>query len=229
METHRNQEPNLRIWIVEDDDEFREILGDSLAQESREIRLFKDGQEALSAIPDGFFEILITDLVMPGADGIQILNEVKRSHPDRIVVIMTGYASIDSTIKAIRGGAHDYIRKPFKLEEMEIVIRKASEKIALVRENKALLNMLKEMMEQMNQMKKVWEEHLSDIGPDEKISEMELILSQINPVHPDQNIPRKDVSERAFAVLEKLIHFKREGLIDEGEFQTFKRMLLDRA
>jgi FixJ family two-component response regulator len=233
MEFNQESKPDIRIWIAEDDDEFREILGNSLAQEGREIQLFKDGREIVGVIPGGNFDILIADLVMPGADGIQILNEVKRFHSDRIVIIMTGYASIDSTIQAIRGGAYDYIRKPFKLEELEIVIKNASEKIALIRENKSLLQRLKETVEEMNHLKEIWEEHLSNmvglysmVSPDQKISEMELILSQLNPVPPDQDIPRRDFPENALPVLEKLIQFRKEGLIDEGEFLTFKKMLL---
>ena len=233
MELDRNAEPDLRIWIAEDDDGFREVLGNSLARDHREIYLFKDGREVVEAIPGGSFDILITDLVMPGADGIEILNEVKQSHTDRIVIIMTGYASIDSTIQAIRGGAYDYIRKPFKLEELEIVIKNASEKIALIRENKTLLQRLKETVEEMNHMKRIWEEHLSNmaglysrVGPDQKISEMELILSQLNPAPPDQDVPRREFLEKALPVLEKLVQFRKEGLIDEGEFLTFKKMLL---
>jgi FixJ family two-component response regulator len=233
MELSHETQPDLRIWIAEDDDEFREILGSSLAQERREIRLFKDGLEILEAIPGGDFDILIVDLVMPGADGIQTLNEVKRLYPDRIVIIMTGYASIDSTIRAIRGGAYDYIRKPFKLEELEIVIKNASEKIVLTRENKYLLQRLKETVDEMNHLKEIWEEHLSNmvglysmVSPDQKISEMELILSQLNPVPPDQDIPRREFPDNALPVLEKLIQFRREGLIDEDEFLTFKKMLL---
>jgi len=233
MELDGNAEPDLRIWIAEDDDEFREVLGNSLARDHREIYLFKDGREVVEAIPGGSFDILITDLIMPEADGIEILNEVKRSHPDRIVVIMTGYASIDSTIQAIRGGAYDYIRKPFKLEELEIVIKNASEKIDLVRENRVLLQRLKETVEEMNHMKQIWEEHLSTmvgyysmVNPDQKLSEMELILSQLNPAPPDQEIPRRESAEKALPVLEKLIQFKKEGLIDESEFLTFKKMLL---
>jgi FixJ family two-component response regulator len=229
-------EPDLRIWIAEDDDEFREILGNSLVQEYREIRLFKDGREILEAMPGGDFDILIADLVMPGADGIQVLNEVKRFHPDRIVIIMTGYASIDSTIQAIRGGAYDYLRKPFKLEELEIVVKNASEKIALIRENKYLLQRLKETVEEMNYMKEIWEEHMSNrmglysmVSPDQKISEMELILNQLNPGSPDQDIPRREFSEKAMPALEKLIQFRKEGLIDEGEFIAFKKMLLKRT
>ncbi len=233
MELNHETQPDLRIWIAEDDDEFREVLGNSLAKKRRDIRLFKDGREILEAIPGSNFDILIADLVMPGADGIQTLNEVKRLHPDRIVIIMTGYASIDSTIQAIRGGAYDYIRKPFKLEELEIVIKNASEKIALIRENKSLLQRLKETVEEMNHLKEIWEEHLSNmvglysmVSPDQKISEMELILSQLNPGPPDQDIPRREFPDNALPVLEKLIQFRKEGLIDEGEFITFKKMLL---
>jgi FixJ family two-component response regulator len=233
MELSHETQSDLRIWIAEDDDEFREILGSSLARERRTIRLFKDGREVLEALPEGPFDILIADLRMPGADGIQILNEVKRLHPDRIVIIMTGYASIDSAIQAIRGGAYDYIRKPFKSEELEIVIQNASERIALIRENHSLLQKLKETVEEMNHMKKVWEEHLSNmvdlyarVSPDQRLSEMELILSQLNPVPPDQDIPKREFSDNALRVLEKLIQFRKEELIDESEFLAFKKMLL---
>jgi FixJ family two-component response regulator len=233
MELSHETQSDLRIWIAEDDDEFREILGSSLARERRTIRLFKDGREVLEALPEGPFDILIADLRMPGADGIQILNEVKRLHPDRIVIIMTGYASIDSAIQAIRGGAYDYIRKPFKSEELEIVIKNASERIALIRENHSLLQKLKETVEEMNHMKKVWEEHLSNmvdlyarVSPDQRLSEMELILSQLNPVPPDQDIPKREFSDNALRVLEKLIQFRKEELIDESEFLAFKKMLL---
>ena len=195
--------------------------------------MFKEGWEVLEAIPQGSFDILLADLVMPGADGIQILNEVKQVYPDRIVIIMTGYASIDSTIQAIRGGAYDYIRKPFKLEELEIVIKNASEKITLLEENRQLLLRLKETVTEMDHMKKVWEETLADMfgfysrmNPDQKISEMQLILNQLNPTPPDQDIRKKDAPERALFGLEKLVQFRRESLIDESEFDAFKKMLL---
>jgi DNA-binding response OmpR family regulator len=221
-------DPNITIWIVEDDDEFREILGDSLARDGRTIRLFHDGRDALEAIPEGAFDILITDLVMPGSDGLHLLNEVKRLHPDRVVVMMTGYASIDSTIQAIRGGAHDYIRKPFKLEELEIVIRKASEKILLVRENKALAGMLTELMGQMHRMRSMWDGLRAETSRDERLSEMDLILRQLNPARPDQDARTTDLGPVVFPMLEKLVQFRRDGLIDEEEFLAFKKMLLER-
>ena len=98
------------------------------------------------------FDLIITDLMMPGADGMEVLREAKERNPDSVVILVTGYASLDSALQAIRGGAYDYIRKPFKLDELEIVVKNACEKIMLVRENKGLLRRLKEALEEMKRL-----------------------------------------------------------------------------
>lgn len=221
--------PVFRIWIAEDDDEFRETLGHALAGEHREVHLFKDGRATLDAIPEGQFDILIVDLMMPGADGIRVLSEVKRSHPDRIVIIMTGYASIDSAIQAIRGGAYDYIRKPFKFEELEIAIANASEKLLLVRENQCLRQRLDEADRDVSWLKQICSgvAHSPMDERDPGVSEMELILNQLNPLPPDKHTFKENRSESVLPLLEKLVQFKKEGLIDSNEFSSFKRMLLN--
>jgi len=226
---------NIRIWIAEDDAELREILGASLAHGQREIRLFEDGQAVLEAVRSSSFDILVTDLFMPGVDGLQLLNEVKRVHPESIVIIMTGYASLDTAIQAIRGGAYDYIRKPFKLEEMEIAITHVCEKIFLVRENKYLLQRLKETMEDLEYLKTRWDEHLTNlmniywvISKENKDPEMEIILKQMDPRPPDYEV-KKGVSQgKALDRLDRLIQFKREGLINDEEFSSFKKILFEK-
>ena len=178
----------FHIWIAEDDDEFRETLGKSLGQETREIRLFSDGGELIEFLKrDRSFDIIIADLLMPGADGLHVLEKSKKYNPDGVVIIMTGYASLDTAIQAIRGGAYDYIRKPFKLDEIEIIVKNACEKIALVRENRRLLQRLKETMEEMKEINrsqaKVPEsrDSLSPLDLDYRISEMDLLLKQMVP------------------------------------------------
>jgi DNA-binding response OmpR family regulator len=225
----------LCIWVAEDDDELREILTGALSREGREVRAFKEGQEVLKAIPNGSFDLLITDLVMPGADGIQILSDVRKSHPERLVIIITGYASIDSAIQAIRGGAYDYLRKPFTLEQLEIIVKNGAEKIFLTRENEYLIRKLKESMEEINRLKAVWEEHVTEmlgiyskIGPDQRLSEIEFILNQLNPAPPDRDLERRPLPEKTLPALEKLIQFKKEGLLNEEEFSHFKKVLLDK-
>jgi YesN/AraC family two-component response regulator len=172
---------------------------------------------------------VITDLKMSGADGLQVLEEAKRYHPESIVIIMTGYASLDTAIRAIRGGAYDYIRKPFKIDELKIVVHNACEKIFLLRENQRLLEKLQETMIEMKNLRQSWDENLAQLfgpplpSPEASLSEVDVTLKQIPP---DYDLRKKDVREKAVYDLEKLIRLRREGSIDENEFFLFKKMLL---
>lgn len=220
-----------RIWIAEDDDDFREALGKSLAQEGRAIHLFSNGKELVDYLKkDPSFDIIIADLLMPEVDGLQVLEKSKKCNPDGVVIIMTGYASLDSAIQAIRGGAYDYIRKPFKLDELEVIVKNACDKISLIRENQLLLEKLKEAMEEMKDLRKnslirrVPAETLPSAELDRKISELDLLLKQMVP--SDYDFKNKEHHEKAFRNLQKLIEYKREGLLNESEFISMKKMLL---
>jgi CheY-like chemotaxis protein len=222
---------SIQILIAEDDDSLREILWNVLQNPQRVIQLSKNGEEAIQALKKSPFDLVITDLMMSGADGLQVLEEAKRCHPESIVIIMTGYASLDTAIRAIRGGAYDYIRKPFKIEELDIVVRNACEKIFLLRENKRLLQRLQETMAEMKNLRKTWDENMTNmfatplIPLDQGVSEMDVILKQIPP---DYDLKKKDSREKAIQDLEKLIRLKREGSIDEQEFFLFKKMLVNK-
>lgn len=229
-EINESDRPDIRIWIAEDDEELREVLGESLAHGTRDVRLFENGQAVLEAALHSTFDILISDLMMPGADGIQVLHEVKRLHPESVVILMTGYASLDSAIRAIRGGAYDYIQKPFKLGELQVVIDNACEKVSLMRENRCLLQKVKEAREEMSQLREIWGGQLADLlghwrerPCEEADAEMELILRQINPVSPDADVYQKVFQVKALDGLERLIHFRKEGFLSEEEFLSLKR------
>ena len=177
----------IQILIAEDDDSFREMIQDFLKTPQRTIFSFKNGQEAIQALRKGRFDLVISDLMMPGADGMEVLREAKERNPDSVVILVTGYASLDSALRAIRGGAYDYIRKPFKLDELEIVVKNACEKILLVRENKGLLRRLREALEEMNRRERspggMPAPVLEPLAPkaDRKISEMDVFLNQLAP------------------------------------------------
>jgi len=221
---------NLQILIAEDDDSFREMIEDFLKKPSRALFSFKNGEEAVQAIRGSFFDLVISDLMMPGADGMEVLREAKGRNPDTVVILITGYASLDSALQAIRGGAYDYIRKPFKLDELEIVVNNACEKILLVRENKALLNKLKETMDELKQPGSSLDKKLPSLPDfpeyvlDQKISEMDFILTQMNP--PNYEAPTPDSRERTFQELERIIQLRKDGFIDALEFFRLKKMLL---
>ena len=219
----------FRMLIAEDDDSLRDILREVLQKPNRVIQAYKDGQEAIAALQQSPFDIVMTDLRMSGADGLRVLQEAKRSHPDSIVIIMTGYASLDSAIAAIRGGAYDYIRKPFKIDELEIVVHNACEKLFLVRENQRLLQRLQETMAEMKKLRQSWDDNLTHIfgtplpSPEGPLSEMDVTLKQIPP---DYDLHRKDSRDKALRELDQLIRLKREGSLDEKEFLLLKKMLL---
>ena len=201
-----------------------------MSREGREILLFADGKELLRHLQrDPAFDIILADLIMPEIDGLKVLEEAKECNPDGVVIIMTGYASLDTAIHAIRGGAYDYIRKPFKLDELEIVVKNASEKISLIRENRYLLQTLKKTMEEMKQYRLADEganvRKISSANLDQKISEMDVLLRQMAP--PDYDFKSKEYREQTFQNLKKLIEWKKEGYIDEAEFLSAKKVLLD--
>lgn len=220
----------IRIWIAEDDTELREILGSALAQPSREIRLFADGMEVSRALEEGdSFELLITDLVMPGVGGIELLKEVKARHPKCLVLLMTGYASLDTAIEAIRGGAYDYIRKPFKLDELKVIVDNACEKVVLMWENERLVNQLREAMEELRMLRTLWEEyqaavtnfHVIPFG--RKLNELEILFNQIPP---DLELQRQAARDKILHDLERLLDLKSQGAINDNEFQSFKKLLV---
>ena len=143
----------IQVLVVEDDDSFREMILGFLKKPKRDISAEKNGKEAIQALQSHPFDLVISDLMMPGADGMEVLREAKKRNPDCVVILITGYASLDSALQAIRGGAYDYLRKPFKLDQLEIVVNNACEKISLIRENQRLLQKLKESMEEMKDLR----------------------------------------------------------------------------
>ena len=219
----------IQVLVAEDDEPLREILGDFLKSPDRKIVACRNGEEALHALDADPFDLVISDLMMPGADGLEVLRKAKTLAPECVVIIMTGYASLDTAIRAIRGGAYDYVRKPFKLEEMEIVIHNACEKILLVRENGFLLRRLRETMEELQALRQAWsEKDASEPGLsriDETLSEMVFL---VNRIPPDVDLQKKESQDRALHDLERLIRLRREGSLSEPEFSSFKKILLDK-
>ncbi|MFQ6003519.1 MAG: sigma-54-dependent transcriptional regulator [Candidatus Zixiibacteriota bacterium] len=114
-----------RILIIEDDKRLREVLKKILEREGFDVEMVGDGSTGISKSKQDFFDIALTDLKMPGIDGIEVLKAIKESSPQTYVIIMTAYGTIDSAVEAMKNGAFHYITKPFKAEEILMVIKKA--------------------------------------------------------------------------------------------------------
>ncbi len=123
-----------RILIVEDEKSMREVLKILLEEEGYDITAAADGIEAGEKIQKDIFDIVITDIKMPRADGFEVLRKVKEISPSSIVIMITAFSTTESTIEAMKLGAYDYIHKPFKMDEIRLIINKALEKKRLSEE-----------------------------------------------------------------------------------------------
>jgi two-component system response regulator PilR (NtrC family) len=132
------------ILVVDDEEIMRDILERLLAREGYEVRLASSGEEGLALARTLPFDAAIVDIMMPGLNGIETLDELKRIDEDLAVLIITAYASVESAIAAMKNGAFDYITKPFKNDEVIAVVRNALERRRLVTENRNLRQNIQE-------------------------------------------------------------------------------------
>lgn len=151
MSTHREPTHPIHILIVDDERGPRELLQNALVEAHYQVTAAKSGEEACQVFDEKHFELVITDLKMPGLNGITLLKKIKSKEPETLVILITGYASLNSAINAIREGAYDYLTKPFQLEELYIVVKNAVDRIKLIRENNQLLTHLKKILEKQPQ------------------------------------------------------------------------------
>lgn len=127
-----------RILIVDDELSMREFLSILLEREGYEVAMAANAEEALGLIDNSLFDLVISDVQMPGLNGIELLARIKQSAPDTAVLMITAFSAADQAVEAMKLGAYDYISKPFKNEEIKILISKALEKQGLKRENTIL-------------------------------------------------------------------------------------------
>jgi two-component system, NtrC family, response regulator PilR len=124
-----------RILVVDDESSMREMLGIMLRKEGFEVLLTESRAQAAAVLARGAVEMVITDVKLPDGDGIEILRHVKAAAPETVVVVMTAFGSTQTAVAALKLGAHDYLVKPFDVEELKVVVRNALEKQQLQEEN----------------------------------------------------------------------------------------------
>ncbi len=126
------------ILIVDDERSIRVGLNGLLSKEGYEVSLAENGAEALRMLVSQPFDLVLTDLRMPGLDGVSLLKQVKTQYPDVVVIMMTAYGSEKIAVEAMKAGAYDYLVKPFDNDEVRIILQQALEQAALRREVRQL-------------------------------------------------------------------------------------------
>jgi DNA-binding NtrC family response regulator len=124
-----------KILIIEDEDTLRESLSRVFTREGYQVVAVNSAEPAVALLQDGFFDLILTDIILPGITGIELLKWIKETVPDQVVIIMTAYASLETAVETLRSGAHDYIVKPIIHEEIKQIVKSALQVRALQKEN----------------------------------------------------------------------------------------------
>ncbi len=127
-----------KILIVDDEQSMRDFLAIMLKKEGHEIVTAENGGDALKAVQVEIFDLVISDVKMPGIDGIAVLKSIKEISPETVVIMITAFATAETAVEAMKLGASDYIIKPFKVDELKIIINNSLEKRYLRKENTLL-------------------------------------------------------------------------------------------
>jgi two-component system response regulator AtoC len=132
-------DPRLEhVLVVDDEDNIRHMLDMVLGHEGYQVTTAPSAEQAEALLADQRFDVLLCDIRMPGIDGLELLDRVQRSHPQLVVVMMSAYGTVDTALEAMKRGAYDYIAKPFKPDEIVLLLRKAEERERLKQENLSL-------------------------------------------------------------------------------------------
>ena len=131
---------DAQILVVDDEERMRNLLKKVLTKQGLSVQTSPNGIDALMKVEETPFDVILADIRMPEMNGIEVLKAVKETRPEIYVILMTAFGSIDSAVEAMKKGAYDYITKPFKMEEITIVIKKALEEKGLRKEVASLRN-----------------------------------------------------------------------------------------
>ncbi|HSE59709.1 MAG TPA: sigma-54 dependent transcriptional regulator [Nitrospiraceae bacterium] len=137
-------QPKAKILVVDDDQVARELLVEALQKEGYDVESFGSGQEAIERGQEIPVDLVLTDIRMGAVDGFHVLREFKRIRPGTPIVLLTAFGSLEGAIEAIKQGAYDYLAKPFRKEEVCLVVQRSLDHSRLLRENSRFREELRE-------------------------------------------------------------------------------------
>ena len=183
-----------KILVVDDEQSMREFLEIMLKKEDYKVSLASNGEEVLKLLERDIFDLVLLDVRMPKMDGIAVLKKIKTLAAETIVIMITAYASHDTAVKAMKEGAYDYITKPFKIDEIKLIIKNALEKKNLQKENSLLKQVVRDRY------------HFDNIiGQSQKMQALYELLEKVSPTKT--NILVTGESGTGKELVAKAIHY----------------------
>ncbi len=138
------EKSDFKILVAEDDAIVRDVIVKFLSEEGYHVAVAHDGLAAIKFLRLEYIKLVLTDLRMPGADGMEVLRTAMQIDPKIAVVVITAYGTLDTALDAMNEGAYDYIVKPFVMQQLLLTVRNAYKMVTLIEENEKLTNYLRE-------------------------------------------------------------------------------------
>ena len=212
----------ISILVVDDEESVRDSLTNWFLEDGFQVSSAENAKKALQLLEDGYFDIILADIKMPGMDGLEMLKRIKKLRSDAIVIMMTAFATVDTAVIALKDGAYDYVTKPFDPDDLTHLIRNASKQISLSRENQSLkdnvtaLEQVEDLVGRSDAMKRVFHQvesvaqsNASVIITGESGTGKELIARAIHANSPRKYYPL--VSVHCGALTESLLESELFG------------------
>jgi len=196
----------MRVAVIDDEPVVRREIKRSLEKDPFEVETFPSGEPAVRKMGRVPFDIVLCDLRLPGESGLEVLKKIKATRPDTEVIIITAYSSVDTAIEAIRAGAFHYVTKPVRGAEIRALVRRASEKVQLVRDKEAL----KEALFKQGR-------HANIIGRSRPMQEIFRLIEKVSPL--TCNVLIQGESGTGKELVARAIHFR--GPRSEKPFVSF--------
>jgi DNA-binding NtrC family response regulator len=176
------EKQDFKILVADDNEIARDVITTILSREDYSVISVSNGLEAISQLKIEDFHLVITDLMMPGAYGIDVLKYAVRSNPDIAVVILTAYGTLDTTLEAIKEGAYDYLTKPFKIQEISILAERAYHRALLIADNRELKRNLQDTYRDLDLLKNIAASNSTEVMTSwleriERLRSMNVLLS----------------------------------------------------
>ena len=158
------------ILIIDDEEIMRDSCRQTFSQDGNRVEAAEDGLKGLAMLEKESFDLVILDLKMPGLSGMEVLKKIRESNPEAMVIVITGYATVESAVEAMKNGAYDFIPKPFTPDSLRMIVKRALEKKQLALENVLLRSEVKASLGQE-----------SIIGQSEIMKKVEQLVRKVGP------------------------------------------------
>lgn len=229
---------SIDLMIVDDEKMMIDLLVDLFSNDYKDINVkaFTISEKAVEFLEHNTVDLIITDLMMPKVSGLDLLRRARELNSEALVVLITAYGSLETTLEAIQYGAYDYLTKPFQVQEFELMVKNAIERIYLNRElkvlraqkenlseqNAQLQSELESMKSEMLQLKHQKEQEERVLGPRPERSGSTRNVAELSQYARASRSPREALKFE----LEKLDRLRREGRVSDTEYEEAKRKLL---